>query len=69
MVKIFNFRSIGNADALKLEVRARFEAGQFFFLLIFCKGYEVESFRILKLGLVKILKLTFYGEADVLLRF
>ena len=41
----------------EVEVQARFAAG-FFFLV-----------EILKIGLVKILKLKFYGEADVWLRF
>ena len=52
---------------LKLKFRQdlKTEFGQFF-QLKFCRGYEVEE--ILKLGLVKILNLKFYGEADVWLR-
>ena len=52
----------------EVEVQARFEDGVWpLFQLKFCRGYEVEE--ILKLGLVKILNLKFYGEADVWLRF
>ena len=36
---------------------------------MFCRGYEVESVEILKLGLVKILNFKFCGDADVWLRF
>ena len=35
-----------------------------FFRLMFCRGYEIESWS----RLVKILKLKFYGEADVWLK-
>ena len=44
----------------EVEVQAKFAAG------VWPVFFWVE---ILKLGLVKILKLTFYGEADVWLRF
>ena len=52
-----------------VEVEARFEAGQFFSADLLKRSWSWILVRILKLGLVKILKLTFYGEADVWLRF
>ena len=57
LVKILN---------LKFRQDLKLELGQFF-LLMFCRMLNPSWIlvEILKLGLVKILKLKFYGEADV----
>ena len=53
------------------SVLARFEAGAWasFFCWCFVEVLSLILVVILKIDLVKILKLKFYGEADVWLRF